>query len=119
MTDPDQNHFPDEEKFEDFGVMHRRVYQSLGVSSLIGMIVLMATWAITEYINKDGWPNGVTLGSGGPGVWNLWIIYPVIVWIGLISLQAQFSHLTRAITKQERIWVKERVTKPENPHPAQ
>ena len=58
----------------------RRYWISISVSTM-GMIVLTAIWAVTEYHNAGGWPTqGFSQSSGVPDVWNLWIIYPAMAW---------------------------------------
>lgn len=50
----------------------------------LGMIILVAIWAITEYHNAGGWPaDGFSQSSGIHDVWNIWIIYPLIAWVFL------------------------------------
>jgi hypothetical protein len=52
----------------------------------VGMIVLTAIWAFSEYHNAGGWPtSGFSQSSGIPNVWNYWIIYPFIGWVLLTA----------------------------------
>ena len=59
------------------------------------MLSLIAVWVFTEYINHGGWPSGATLGAGGNGVWNLWIIYPIIAGILLMSLHWTMNYVAK------------------------
>jgi hypothetical protein len=67
-------------------VMNRRRSRIFGVASTFVMLCLAGVWVFTEYINHGGWPSGVTLSAGGHGVWNLWIIYPMIAGLLLLGL---------------------------------
>lgn len=58
----------------------RRFRISTAISGL-GMLVLIAIWAITEFHNAGGWPiHGVSQSSGIHEAWNIWIIYPILGW---------------------------------------
>jgi hypothetical protein len=63
-------------------IERRRRFWFRATAGTVGMLVLAAIWAIAEYHNAGGWPtSGFSQGSGIPGVWNYWIIYPAIVWV--------------------------------------
>jgi uncharacterized membrane protein YcjF (UPF0283 family) len=63
----------------------RRYWISTAISA-IGMLVLTAIWATTEYHNAGGWPTqGFSQSSGIHDVWNIWIIYPAIAWAFLTA----------------------------------
>jgi hypothetical protein len=63
----------------------RRFWISTAVSTL-GMLILAAIWALTEYHNAGGWPSqGFSQSSGIHDVWNIWIIYPAIAWTFLTA----------------------------------
>lgn len=64
----------------------RRVQLIFSSWSAFVMLLLGGVWVFTEYVNHGGWPSGVTLGAGGSGVWNLWIIYPIVAGVFLMSL---------------------------------
>ena len=53
---------------------------------LVGMPVLTAIWALTEYLNADGWPERLSE-SAGEGNWNPWIFWVLLIWGGLLALQ--------------------------------
>ena len=53
---------------------------------LIGMPVVTAIWALTEYMNADGWPERLSE-SAGEGNWNPWIFWVLLIWGGLLALQ--------------------------------
>ena len=61
----------------------RRYWISTAVS-FVGLLVLAAIWALTEYHNAGGWPTqGFSQSSSIPNVWNIWIIYPAVAWVFL------------------------------------
>ena len=63
----------------------RRFKVSTAVSGL-GMIILVAIWAMTEYHNAGDWPvRGFSQSSGIHDVWNFWIVYPVGAWVFLTA----------------------------------
>jgi hypothetical protein len=53
---------------------------------LIGMPVLTAIWALTEYMNADGWPERLS-DSAEQGSWNPWIFWVLLIWGGLLAFQ--------------------------------
>ncbi len=71
-------------------------------AAAIGMAVLVAIWATTEYHNAGGWPtNGFSQSSGIPNVWNIWIIYPLIAWVLLTVANAWFVYGRKPISESE------------------
>ena len=76
---------------------HKHVIQYSIVS-----IVLAIAWVISEYNNADGWPTkGFSESSGTPHVWNLWIIYPVVVLAALLAIEAWNTYRRKPITERE------------------
>jgi hypothetical protein len=68
----------------------------------IGMIILAAIWAVTEYHNAGGWPTaGFSQSSGIPNVWNSWIIYPFMAWALLTAASAWSVYGRRPISENE------------------
>ena len=53
---------------------------------LIGMPVLTGIWALTEYMNADGWPERLSE-SSGDGNWNPWIFWVLLIWGGLLAYE--------------------------------
>lgn len=43
---------------------------------LLGTLVIVTVWAITEYHNAGGWPTGLRTGRHNRD-WDPWVIYPV------------------------------------------
>jgi hypothetical protein len=79
----------------------RRFKVSTFVSGL-GMIILVAIWATTEYHNAGGWPvNGFSQSSGIHDVWNFWIVYPVGAWAFLTAAFGWDVHRRRSISESE------------------
>lgn len=72
------------------------------VVSLIGMAILVAIWATSEYHNAGGWPTrGFSQSSGIHDVWNLWIVYPIIGWALVPGGRAFFVFGRQPISEDE------------------
>jgi hypothetical protein len=79
----------------------RRYWISTAVSTL-GMLILAAIWAITEYHNAGGWPTqGFSQSSGIHDVWNVWIIYPAIAWVLLTVAFGLGAYQRRPISESQ------------------
>jgi hypothetical protein len=79
----------------------RRFKRNTFVSSL-GMILLTAIWAMSEYHNAGGWPtDGFSQSSSIPNVWNIWIIYPFLAWVVLTAAAAWDVYVRKPITERE------------------
>ena len=79
----------------------RRYWISTAVATL-GMLILAAIWAITEYHNAGGWPtDGFSQSSGIHDVWNIWIIYPAIAWAFLTAAFGLSIYLRRPISESQ------------------
>ncbi len=79
----------------------RRFKLSTAVSGL-GMIILVAIWAMTEYHNAGGWPvNGFSQSSGIHDVWNFWIVYPVGAWAFLTAAFGLAVYRRRSISESD------------------
>jgi hypothetical protein len=75
-------------------------YQTLAGG--VGMLLLAAIWAITEYQNSGGWPTkGFSESSGIPHVWNMWIIYPVIAWVFFSVVHGISVYMRKPVTESE------------------
>ena len=72
------------------------------VSYVMVSILLVIVWAISEYNNANGWPTGgFSESSGTPHVWNIWIVYPVVVMVALLAIEAWNTYRKKPITEQE------------------
>lgn len=79
----------------------RRFHMEL-TTSIIGMCFLSLVWATSEYHNSSGWPSkGFSQSSGLYHVWNIWIIYPLTVWIIILSVRAWSVYGNKSITEDE------------------
>jgi len=79
----------------------RRYWISTAISTL-GMLILAAIWAITEYHNASGWPTqGFSQSSGIHDVWNIWIIYPAIAWAFLTAAAGLGIYLRKPISESQ------------------
>ena len=67
---------------------------------LIGMPALTGVWALTEYMNADGWPDRFS-DSAGPGSWNPWILWVLLIWGGLLAIQGVRAYFGRPPTELE------------------
>lgn len=85
------------------GKVEKRISRIFVMASALLMLSLAGVWVFTEYINHGGWPSGATLGAGGDGVWNLWIIYPMIAGVLLLALRWSLTYVTKpAIAKDAK-----------------
>ena len=72
------------------------------VMGTLGMIVLTAIWALSEYHNAGGWPtSGFSQSSGIPNMWNYWIIYPAIVWVLATATDAWWVFRHKPISEDQ------------------
>ena len=83
-------------------IERRRHFRIGAVTSAIGMCVLVAIWAISEYHNAGGWPTqGFSQSSGIHDVWNFWIVYPIGAWLLILSAHAWFVYGHKPISESE------------------
>ena len=66
---------------------------------LVGMIVVGGIWALTEYQNADGWPDG--FGTERDGSWDPWFFWVALVWGGIVAYQAVRTYFRRPPTEAE------------------
>jgi hypothetical protein len=70
--------------------------------SAIGMAILVAIWATSEYHNAGGWPvHGFSQSSGLHDVWNFWIVYPLGAWVLVLAAHAWFTYGNKPISEDE------------------
>jgi uncharacterized membrane protein YcjF (UPF0283 family) len=83
-------------------IERKRRYWIRTAISTVGLLVLAAIWAITEYHNAGGWPTqGFSQSSGIHDVWNIWIIYPAIAWAFLTAVFGLDVYLRRPVTEAQ------------------
>jgi hypothetical protein len=83
-------------------IERRRRFKVSTVVSGLGMIILVAIWATTEYHNAGGWPvNGFSQSSGIHDVWNFWIVYPIGAWVFLTAAFGWDVYRRRSISESE------------------
>jgi hypothetical protein len=81
--------------------LKRRFRISTAVGA-IGMVLLVAIWAMSEYHNAGGWPTqGFSQSSGIHDVWNFWIIYPLLGWALLTAAHGSFVYGRKPISESE------------------
>ena len=73
----------------------------LAVSSA-GLILVAVVWIISEYHNARGWPTrGFSQSSGAHDVWNVWFVYPLVVWILFVAARAWVTYGRRPISEAD------------------
>lgn len=83
-------------------IRRRRRFWISTTASGIGMLLLAAIWAATEYHNAGGWPvHGFSQSSGIHEVWNFWIIYPVLAWVLIIGASAWATFGIRPVSERD------------------
>ena len=83
-------------------IERKRRFRIGAAASAVGMIILVAIWAATEYHNAGGWPTaGFSQSSGIHDVWNLWIIYPLMAWLLILGANGWFVYLRKPISERE------------------
>jgi hypothetical protein len=65
----------------------KRKFQAHVLFYCVGMAVLLAVWALTEYQNAGGWPTGFRTGRQNHD-WDPWIVYPLIGGSVLLAVDA-------------------------------
>ena len=85
-------------------VERKRKFRERAIGCGVVSVVLCLIWGISEYHDAGGWPSSLgsfSQSSGIPGVWNMWIIYPLLA-LGLaLSLDACFTYLRKPITETD------------------
>jgi hypothetical protein len=83
-------------------IERRRRFKISTAVSAVGMLFLVAIWAISEYHNAGGWPSdGFSQSSGIHDVWNFWIIYPLGAWVFLTAAGGLTVYLRKPISESE------------------
>jgi hypothetical protein len=83
-------------------IERRRRFKISTAAAGIGMVIVVAIWAATEYHNAGGWPtHGFSQSSGIHDVWNFWIIYPLIAWVLLTAANAWFVYGRKPISESD------------------
>jgi hypothetical protein len=83
-------------------IERRRRFSTRATWSGLVMIVVVIVWSLSEYHNAGGWPtNGFSNSSSIPHVWNYWIIYPVLIWLAVLAVNAWNIYRHKPISEQE------------------
>ena len=83
-------------------IERRRRFWVRAALGTVGLIILAVIRAFAEYRNAGGWPaNGFSQSSGVPDVWNFWIIYPAIAWVGFVAADAFLVFRNKPISESE------------------
>ena len=83
-------------------IERRRRFWYQTVVGALGMMLLVAIWAISEYHNAGGWPSqGFSQSSGIHDVWNTWIIYPIFGWLFLTAAHGWSVYFRKPISESE------------------
>ena len=85
-------------------VERKRKFHERAVGCGALSVALCLIWGISEYHKAGGWPSSLdpfSQSSGQPGVWNIWIVYPLLA-LGLaLTLDACFTYLRKPITESD------------------
>jgi hypothetical protein len=84
------------------------------VAFVVGMTVITGVWAVTEYQNSGDWPHRLSQGSGTPGEWNVWILWPLLFWGQILCVHALVTYLRRPTTEADVEREFERMTRSTN-----
>lgn len=83
-------------------IERKRCFKISTATGAVGMIILVAIWATSEYHNAGGWPtDGFSQSSGIHDVWNFWIIYPLIAWVLATATYGWFVYGHKPISESE------------------
>jgi H+/Cl- antiporter ClcA len=83
-------------------IERRRRFKISTAATALGVIILVAIWATSEYHNAGGWPtHGFSQSSGIHDVWNFWIIYPLIALVLATAGHAWFVYGRKPISERE------------------
>jgi hypothetical protein len=83
-------------------IERRRAFLMHAAAFAVTSVLLLVIWAVSEYHNAGGWPShGFSQSSGSPGVWNIWIIYPVVGWGALVAMHAWATYLHKPISESQ------------------
>jgi hypothetical protein len=83
-------------------IERRRRFHINAVASAIGMVVLVAIWAMSEYHNAGGWPTqGFSQSSGIHDVWNFWIVYPLGAWLAILATHGWYVYMHKPISERD------------------
>jgi 2TM domain-containing protein len=83
-------------------IERRRHFHIELIVSSIGMVLLVAIWAMSEYHNAGGWPtSGFSQSSGIHDVWNYWIVYPIAGWVLVMAARAWSVYGRKPIAESE------------------
>ena len=89
----------DEELLRELAVKHLEHVRKLKLYTaayVLGLLVLIPTWIVTEYMSANGWPQRFS-DQSNPGDWDPWIIWVALAGffvVGLAALRAFFSQPT-------------------------
>jgi len=83
-------------------IERKRRFESHAVAYAAISIVVVIGWAVSEYHNAGGWPSdGFSQSSGTPHVWNIWVIYPLIVLGVLLGVDAWNTYRRRPVLESD------------------
>jgi len=65
----------------------------------VGVALITAIWAATQYRASHGWPDRFAAGNDRPGTWSTWIVWPVLVWTQIVLVHALVTYLRRPVSE--------------------
>jgi hypothetical protein len=99
-TDPDRQQLARQQAIKQ--TERQRRFRLSVIWSAIGMAILVAIWAASEYHNAGGWPvHGFSQSSGLHDVWNFWIVYPLGAWVLVLAAHAWFAYGNKPVSEDE------------------
>jgi hypothetical protein len=83
-------------------IERRRRFKISSAVTAVGVIILVAIWATSEYHNAGGWPtHGFSQSSGIHDVWNYWIVYPLGAWVLIMAAHGWFVYGHKPISESD------------------
>lgn len=80
----------------------KRHFRIETVVAAVGMALLVAIWATSEYRDAGGWPTqGFSQSSGIHDVWNVWIVYPLIAFGLILAARAWVVYGHKPISERD------------------
>jgi hypothetical protein len=65
---------------------------------VVGMLVLTPIWALTQWHDNGAFKHFDFSPDGTPGDWEPWILYVVLIWGGILAIQALKTYFDRPTT---------------------
>ena len=93
----------DEELLRELALKHLEHVRKLklyAAAYVLGLVVLIPVWILTEYMNADGWPQRLS-DQSNPGDWNPWILWVTLAGGFVVGVAALKAYFGRAVTEAD------------------